>query len=152
MFMRTFSTYDMAETWIDELWHQGSPLNGDLRVKAHLYYGKDSPKPSFVEAEAIPWELDWPLDEIWSKVEDFGKFGKARRISAEHELSYLRGIVENYRKGTIPEDKINTLVEKGSLVFRCPFDGGIYQFWMRDELPFADERGLVPQSAFAPVP
>lgn len=120
--------------WIDQLWEQGEPLAGALRISV-----VGSPGAA-MDADAEPWPL---AAEPWSLAaeESLDSNYPTVRIDAGPDLETLRELRQKYREDD--QQPFNSLYMHGHLQFHDMAGVDLFRVWIRDSLPIEDDSGHV---------
>lgn len=112
-----------------ELWERGSPVASSVRAIAV----RNDP------ASHVPW-VDWPLTR---PISDFVRSGS---------IEYGEGVLEEDTTSVQALEELRASFLRGDHgqffwnMLPVESDGAYYRLYLRDTLPFEDERGLVPLS------
>jgi hypothetical protein len=121
-----------------ELWEQGQALDGDLHITLVEAYGGEPP-------QWYSWPSELAFDEYWrpAQTPSAQLEPRSQRVPAADAAS-LRALRERYLRDT-RETQPGTLYAGGGL----PIADGetLAVMYMRDALPYEDERGRLPLPA-----
>jgi hypothetical protein len=126
--------------WIDELWAEGEPYQGPLRISVI----------GWADATLDELPAPWPLAvDPWSiaidgDVDPAPQAGQTLLVDDPEQVATLRELRRQYRENDLPDGVPNSLTAYGHLTFEDAGGQDLFQLWMRDALPLEDATGLIP--------
>jgi hypothetical protein len=127
----------ISKEWTDDLWQQGEPLLGALRVSVVVVPGAAPGMPT------APWPLMIDPSAIAAEEEGASEYPTVR-IDGGDDLATLRELRRQYREDDLPPGTPNNLYDHGYLLFHDAGGQDLFKLWIRDSLPLEDEDGHVP--------
>jgi hypothetical protein len=136
---------DLFENWVDQLYAEGTPLDGPIRMSFEAWGWEGTIRGSDFARRAAPWPLQEQPSELapWIHEGTVDLPGPVENPTGGHlitEAGALLGLrAARTEKGTYDSPPWLAL---------GPAEGGYASIQLRDSLPFEDDEGHVPEPSF----